>query len=66
MTAMRAPRQETRFAWRGRRRDGSACRGHVIAFDAAAARAALARDGIAVLALDARTVARDARAHPHA
>ncbi|KVE95245.1 type II secretion system F family protein [Burkholderia vietnamiensis] len=58
MTAMRAPRQETRFAWRGRRRDGSACRGHVIAFDAAAARAALARDGIAVLALDARGAAR--------
>ncbi|AOK03473.1 type II secretion system F family protein [Burkholderia sp. AU28942] len=55
---MPVPPHETRFAWRGRRRDGSPCRGNVIAFDAAAARAALARDGIAVLALDARGKAR--------
>jgi type IV pilus assembly protein PilC len=55
---MRAPPHETRFAWRGRRRDGARCRGNVIAFDAAAARAALARDGIAVLARDARGTAR--------
>ncbi|KHK61140.1 type II secretion system protein [Burkholderia sp. A9] len=55
---MRMPPHETRFAWRGRRRDGTPCRGIVIAFDAAAARAALARDGIAVLSLDARGTAR--------
>ncbi|VWB55111.1 type II secretion system F family protein [Burkholderia latens] len=55
---MPLPPHETRFAWRGRRRDGTPCRGNVIAFDAAAARAALARDGIAVLALDARGTAR--------
>ncbi|AFQ49340.1 type II secretion system F family protein [Burkholderia cepacia] len=55
---MRMPPHETRFAWRGRRRDGTPCRGIVIAFDAAAARAALTRDGIAVLSLDARGTAR--------
>ncbi|RKU03868.1 type II secretion system protein [Burkholderia sp. Nafp2/4-1b] len=55
---MAAPPQETRFAWRGRRRDGTPCRGNVIAFDAATARAALARDGVAVLSLDARHAAR--------
>ncbi|KAB0682397.1 type II secretion system F family protein, partial [Burkholderia territorii] len=46
MIAMPAPPNETRFAWRGRRRDGTPCHGDVIAFDAAAARAALARDGV--------------------
>ncbi|KVG66657.1 type II secretion system F family protein [Burkholderia pseudomultivorans] len=55
---MSTPPRETRFAWRGRRRDGTLRRGTVIAFDAAAARAALARDGIAVLSLDARGPAR--------
>ncbi|KWF24506.1 type II secretion system F family protein [Burkholderia pseudomultivorans] len=55
---MSTPPRETRFAWRGRRRDGTPRRGTVIAFDAAAARAALARDGIAVLSLDARGPAR--------
>ncbi|CAI8697566.1 type II secretion system F family protein [Burkholderia pyrrocinia] len=55
---MRTPPRETRFAWRGRRRDGTPRRGAVIAFDAAAARAALARDGIAVLSLDVRGPAR--------
>ncbi|WP_371128396.1 type II secretion system F family protein [Burkholderia dolosa] len=58
MTAMRTPTRETRFAWRGRSRDGTPRRGTVVAFDAAAARAALARDGIAVLSLDARGPAR--------
>ncbi|CAB3761522.1 type II secretion system protein [Burkholderia sp. MSh2] len=52
------PPRETRFAWRGRRRDGAPRRGIVIAFDGAAARAALARDGIAVLSLAARGPAR--------
>ncbi|HDR9505989.1 type II secretion system protein [Burkholderia cepacia] len=55
---MRTPPRETRFAWRGRRRDGTPRRGAVIAFDTAAARAALARDGIAVLSLDVRGPAR--------
>ncbi|KWA27694.1 type II secretion system F family protein [Burkholderia territorii] len=55
---MPAPPNETRFAWRGRRRDGTPCHGDVIAFDAAAARAALARDGVAVLSLDIRGAAR--------
>ncbi|HEM7898918.1 TPA: type II secretion system F family protein, partial [Burkholderia cenocepacia] len=55
---MRRPPRETRFAWRGRHRDGSPRRGTVIAFDAAAARATLARDGIAVLSLDVRGPAR--------
>ena len=50
--SMHTPPRETRFAWRGRRRDGTSRRGTVIAFDAASARAALARDGIAVLSLD--------------
>ncbi|AOJ85767.1 type II secretion system protein [Burkholderia sp. MSMB0856] len=58
MIAMHAPPKETCFAWRGRRRDGTPCRGNVIAFDAAAARAALARDGVAVLSLDVRSAAR--------
>jgi len=58
MIAMPAPPHETRFAWRGRRRDGTPCRGIVIAFDAAAARAALARDGVTVLSLDVRGTAR--------
>ncbi|MGN7984985.1 type II secretion system F family protein [Burkholderia sp. 22313] len=58
MIAMPAPPHETRFAWRGRRRDGTPCRGNVIAFDAAAARAALARDGVTVLSLDVRGTAR--------
>ncbi|AQQ19047.1 type II secretion system F family protein [Burkholderia cenocepacia] len=55
---MRTPPRETRFAWRGRHRDGSPRRGIVVAFDAAAARATLARDGIAVLSLDGRGPAR--------
>ena len=55
---MHAPPHETRFAWRGRRRDGTPCRGNIIAFDTAAARAALARDGVAVLSLDIRGTAR--------
>ncbi|KUZ15138.1 type II secretion system protein [Burkholderia diffusa] len=55
---MHAPPNETRFAWRGRRRDGTPCRGNVIAFDAAAARAVLAREGVAVLSLDIRGAAR--------
>ncbi|MCA3783602.1 type II secretion system F family protein, partial [Burkholderia sp.] len=55
---MSTPPRETRFAWRGRRRDGAPCRGIVVAFDAAAARAALVRDGIAVLSLDIRGPAR--------
>ncbi|WP_269505753.1 type II secretion system F family protein [Burkholderia sp. IMCC1007] len=55
---MRTPPHETRFTWRGRRRNGTRCSGTIIAFDAAAARTALARDGIAVLALDARGRAR--------
>ncbi|MCR4465266.1 type II secretion system F family protein [Burkholderia sp. SCN-KJ] len=55
---MPVPPHETRFAWRGRRRDGTRCRGNVIAFDAAAARAALARDGVTVLSLDVRGTAR--------
>ncbi len=58
MIAMHMPPPETRFAWRGRRRDGTPCRGNVIAFDAAAARAALARDGVVVLSLDIRGTAR--------
>ncbi|MGU7770850.1 type II secretion system F family protein [Burkholderia sp. MR1-5-21] len=53
-----APPRETRFAWRGRRRDGTPRRGTVIAFDAAGARARLARNGITVLSLDARGTAR--------
>ena len=56
--SMHTPPRETRFAWRGRRRDGTSRRGIVIAFDAASARAALARDGIAVLSLDVRGAAR--------
>ncbi|NIG05278.1 type II secretion system F family protein, partial [Burkholderia sp. Tr-849] len=56
--SMRTPPRETRFAWRGRRRDGTSRRGTVIAFDAASARAALARDGIAVLSLNVRGPAR--------
>ncbi|MCA8504108.1 type II secretion system F family protein [Burkholderia multivorans] len=55
---VRTPPREMRFAWRGRRRDGTPRSGTVIAFDAAAARAGLARDGIAVLSLAARGPAR--------
>ncbi|EEE10087.1 type II secretion system protein, partial [Burkholderia multivorans CGD2M] len=40
---VRTPPREMRFAWRGRRRDGTPRSGTVIAFDAAAARAGLAR-----------------------
>ncbi|MGS0895257.1 type II secretion system F family protein [Burkholderia stagnalis] len=58
MTVMPPLPRETRFAWHGRRRDGTPRRGTIIAFDAATARAALARDGIAVLSLDARGPAR--------
>lgn len=57
MTAHTPPR-ETRFAWRGRRHDGTPCHGTVIAFDAAGARATLARTGITVLSLAARGAAR--------
>jgi type IV pilus assembly protein PilC len=49
---------ETRFRWHGRRRDGARRRGIAIAFDAASARAALERAGVAVLALDALGPAR--------
>ncbi|MGU7783787.1 type II secretion system F family protein [Burkholderia sp. PU8-34] len=51
------PPREIRFAWRGRHRDGTPRRGAIIAFDAAGARAHLARNGIAVLSLDARGTA---------
>jgi type IV pilus assembly protein PilC len=50
---MRADASETRFAWQGVKADGARKRGKLIAPDAAAARASLAREGVIVLELDA-------------